>query len=47
MNSVRAELPERGEGRLLQFVVGAFGYAILLMLIQLAEKNGHAGAITF
>ncbi|HMF76029.1 MAG TPA: hypothetical protein VK604_10240, partial [Bryobacteraceae bacterium] len=45
MNSIRAELPERGEGRLLPFVVGAFGYAMLLMLIELAEKNGHAGAI--
>jgi zinc transporter ZupT len=44
INSLRAELPDKGEGRALPFVIGALGYAILLLTIELAEKHGYAGA---
>ena len=34
INSVKEELPEKGEGRVLPFVIGAFGYALLLLLLD-------------
>ena len=34
INSIKEELPEKGEGRVLPFVFGAFGYALLLLLIE-------------
>jgi hypothetical protein len=46
INSLRAELPERGQGRALPFVMGALGYSALLMTIELVEKQGHASAIS-
>jgi hypothetical protein len=45
INSLRAEVPEKGEGRPSLLVLGAIGYALLLMTIELAEKSSHA-AIT-
>jgi hypothetical protein len=36
MNSIKEELPEKGEGRIWPFVFGAFGYALLLLMIELA-----------
>jgi hypothetical protein len=46
MNSLRAELPEKGKGRALPFVLGAVGYALLLMTIEIAEKQEFAGAFS-
>jgi hypothetical protein len=34
INSVKEELPEKGEGRVVPFVLGAFGYALLLLLLE-------------
>ena len=34
INSVKEELPEKGEGRVFPFVLGAFGYALLLLLVE-------------
>jgi hypothetical protein len=33
INSVKEELPEKGQGRVAPFVMGAFGYALLLLLL--------------
>ena len=33
LNSVKGELPEEGEARVGPFVAGAFGYALLLLLV--------------
>jgi len=34
INSVKEELPEKGQGRFVPFVAGAFGYALLLLLLE-------------
>jgi hypothetical protein len=34
INSVKEELPEKGQGRVVPFVLGAFGYALLLLLLE-------------
>jgi zinc transporter ZupT len=39
VNSIKEELPEKGEGRVLPFVLGAFGYALLLLLIGSLEGS--------
>ncbi len=44
INSLRGELPEKGKGRAIPLVLGALGYALLLMTIELVEKQGHGGA---
>lgn len=41
INSLKEELPGKGEGRPLPFVLGAFGYAVLILLIEL---NGTPNA---
>jgi hypothetical protein len=33
INSVKEELPEKGQGRAVPFVLGALGYALLLLLL--------------
>ena len=34
INSIKEELPEKGEGRVVPFILGAFGYALLLLLME-------------
>ena len=34
INSIKEELPEKGEGRPLPFILGAFGYTLLLLLME-------------
>ena len=34
INSIKEELPEKGEGRVTPFILGAFGYALLLLLME-------------
>jgi succinate dehydrogenase/fumarate reductase cytochrome b subunit len=38
INSLRSELPEKGEGRAVPFVLGALGYSALLLAIEVAAK---------
>lgn len=37
VNSLKEELPEKGEGRVFPFVLGAFGYAALLLMVAASE----------
>ena len=39
VNSIKKELPEKGDGRALPFVLGALGYALLLLLIGAIETS--------
>jgi hypothetical protein len=39
VNSIKKELPEKGEGRALPFVLGALVYALLLLLIGAIEAS--------
>jgi hypothetical protein len=39
VNSIKKELPEKGEGRALPFVLGALGYALLLLLVGAMETS--------
>ena len=39
VNSIKKELPEKGEGRALPFVLGALGYALLLLLVEALETS--------
>ncbi len=42
INSLKEELPGKGEGRPLPFVLGAFGYAVLILLVERMGTT-HAG----
>ena len=41
INSLLDELPGRGEGRVVPFLIGTLGYAAVILIIELSEKQAH------